>query len=69
MEAQVVGLAGLASKDARGSHASNSTVPVLPEGQGRIGYEAKAALKQLAVMVQALGGRVGESAVPALVPA
>ena len=39
----------MASKDARGSHTSDSTVPVLPEGQVGIGYEAEATFKQLAV--------------------
>ena len=68
VEAQVAGLAGLCGKDLRGSYASNSTVPVLPEGQGGIGCEAVATLKQLAVAAQALGGGVGEPAVPALAP-
>ena len=49
MEAQVARLSGLSGKDLRGGHASDSTVPVLPEGQVGIGYEVEATFKQLAV--------------------
>ena len=59
----------MGEEDARGSHAADSTVPVLPGGQIGVGNEPKMTPEQLAAVAGALGGRVGEPAVPAIKPA